>query len=105
MPRRPAPVLPDPSGTTVLLTGASSGIGQAAATRLLAAGAHLIPVGRSPERTRALADAWGVTGYTADYARLESVRTLALQIAADHPVIDALWLRTEDLLGLEPAGS
>ena len=47
--------LPDMSGKTVLVTGASSGIGRAAARRLAAAGATVLVHGRSPERTAEVA--------------------------------------------------
>lgn len=82
--------IPDMTGRIVLLTGASSGIGAVAAGRLVEAGATLLPVGRSPERTRRLADAWGVKPYLADFASFDSVRQLAREIAADHPRIDVI---------------
>jgi NAD(P)-dependent dehydrogenase (short-subunit alcohol dehydrogenase family) len=42
------------TGSTVIITGASSGIGRAAATQLASLGAGLILVGRSPEKYRAV---------------------------------------------------
>lgn len=82
--------IPDMTGRTVLLTGASSGIGATAAGRLMQAGATLIPVGRSPERTTRLARSWRVKPYLADFASFESVRHVAQEIAADHPRIDVI---------------
>lgn len=82
--------VPDMTGQVVLVTGASSGIGAVAAGRLAQAGATLIPVGRSPERTTRLAGEWGVKPYLADFARFDSVREVAEQIAADHDRIDVI---------------
>lgn len=80
----------DLTGKTVLITGASSGIGAAAAKRFAAAGATVLPVGRSPERTRDLAALIGAKPYLADFSHLDQVRDLADDIAHDHPVIDVV---------------
>lgn len=67
---------------TVVLTGASDGIGAAAARQLAEAGGHrLILVGRSPEKTRAVAEETGAEWLTADFAVLDDVRALAASIA------------------------
>ncbi|WP_449407262.1 SDR family NAD(P)-dependent oxidoreductase [Microbacterium maritypicum] len=67
---------------TVVLTGASDGIGAAAARQLAAEGGHrLILVGRSPEKTRAVADETGAEWFTADFTVLDDVRALAASIA------------------------
>ncbi len=78
------------AGKTVLITGASSGIGAAAARQFAEAGATVLPVGRSPERTRAVASSIGATPYLADFSRLQDVRDLAAAISADHAVIDVV---------------
>ncbi|MFF7290998.1 SDR family NAD(P)-dependent oxidoreductase [Microbacterium sp. NPDC008134] len=65
------------TGRTIVLTGASDGIGAAAARQLAASGDRLILVGRSPEKTRAIADETGAEYFTADFARLDDVRELA----------------------------
>ncbi|MCP3427269.1 SDR family NAD(P)-dependent oxidoreductase [Rothia sp. AR01] len=62
---------------TIVLTGASDGIGAAAARTLAAHGHRLLLVGRSPEKTRAVAEEVGAEHFVADFARLEEVRTLA----------------------------
>ncbi|MCI1018644.1 SDR family NAD(P)-dependent oxidoreductase [Microbacterium sp. C5A9] len=66
---------------TVVLTGASDGIGAASARQLAASGHRLILVGRSPEKTRAVAADTGAEWFTADFARLDDVRELATKIA------------------------
>ncbi len=43
------------TGKTVLITGATSGLGRAAADPIAAAGAHLVILGRSPDRNEATA--------------------------------------------------
>lgn len=50
------------SGRTVLLTGASGGIGEAIARRLARSGARLMLVGRSPATLQALRDTLDTTG-------------------------------------------
>ncbi|WP_285363644.1 SDR family NAD(P)-dependent oxidoreductase [Microbacterium sp. LMC-P-041] len=66
---------------TVVLTGASDGIGAASARQLAASGHRLILVGRSIEKTRAVAADTGAEWFTADFARLDDVRELATKIA------------------------
>jgi short-subunit dehydrogenase len=66
---------------TIVLTGASDGIGAASARQLAASGHRLILVGRSPEKTRAVAADTGAEWFTADFARLDEVRELAASIA------------------------
>jgi NAD(P)-dependent dehydrogenase (short-subunit alcohol dehydrogenase family) len=83
------------TGPTMVITGASSGTGAQAARQLAALGAQVVIVGRDPARTAAVADAIGGSGahiarYTADFARLDSVRTLADALTSDFPKIDVL---------------
>lgn len=75
---------------TVVVTGASSGIGRAAATALARLGATVAVVGRNPERTRQVADEVGGTPYLADFSELAQVRDLADRLLADHPRIHVL---------------
>jgi len=77
-------------GRTVVITGASDGIGAAAARRVAGLGARVIVVGRSAEKTAAVADSIGATALTGDFARLEDVRRVAGQILALCPRIDVL---------------
>lgn len=66
---------------TVVITGASDGIGAAAARRLNGDGHRVVVVGRSADKTHAVADRLGVERYVADFARLDDVRALASGLA------------------------
>ncbi|MFE3328892.1 SDR family NAD(P)-dependent oxidoreductase [Streptomyces sp. NPDC059176] len=80
----------DLTGRTVVVTGASSGIGAAAARRFSALGATVAVVGRSHEKTRAVAAEIGAEAHLADYGRLDDVRRLAGELLARYPRIDVL---------------
>lgn len=77
-------------GRTVVVTGASAGIGAAAARRLAAMGATVAVVGRSPEKTAAVAESIGARSHLADFARFDDVRALAAELLAAYPRIDVL---------------
>ncbi|GLZ15341.1 hypothetical protein Acsp04_55760 [Actinomadura sp. NBRC 104425] len=80
----------DMTGKTVVITGASSGIGAAAARRLAAQGANVLPGGRSPERTAAIAAEIGAEPLIADFADLTQVRRLAGELLDRCERIDVL---------------
>lgn len=75
---------------TIIITGASDGIGAAAARQLHASGNQVVLVGRSPEKTRALADELEVDYYLADFAHLHEVAGLADQLLTKYSQIDVL---------------
>jgi len=75
---------------TIVITGASDGIGASAARTLHELGHEVVVVGRSPEKTRRVADALGVTSHAADFSRLDDVRELAEALRREHPRIDVL---------------
>jgi NAD(P)-dependent dehydrogenase (short-subunit alcohol dehydrogenase family) len=75
---------------TIVITGASDGIGAAAARQLRAAGHNVVVVGRSPRKTKEVADELGAVGLTADFAVLDDVRRLAAEIDAACPTVDVL---------------
>ncbi|GAB3943936.1 SDR family NAD(P)-dependent oxidoreductase [Micromonospora vulcania] len=75
---------------TIVITGASDGIGAAAARRLHADGHAVVVVGRSPEKTRSVAAEIGSSFHVADFTRLDDVRRLADTLTATHPHIDVL---------------
>jgi NAD(P)-dependent dehydrogenase (short-subunit alcohol dehydrogenase family) len=85
------------AGRRVVLTGATSGIGLAAAYQLLECGAHLTLVGRHPEKTanlqRRLQRQFGghaVDLEMADLSLLRDVRALADRLQRRYPAIDVL---------------
>ncbi len=94
---RPPPLCPvDLRGRTVVVTGASAGIGVETARAFARWGADVTIVGRDRARTEAVAaalrrDAAGsVHAELADFAALAEVRALAGRLAARHPRLDVL---------------
>lgn len=83
---------------TIVITGASDGIGAAAARKLTARGEHVVIVGRSPEKTAALAAEIGAPFHVADFTRLAEVRALAGELQA-YDRIDVLVNNAGGILG------
>jgi len=84
-------------GKVCVITGATSGIGLAAASALAARGADLALVGRDPkrgeavlERLRAQTPGLRAAMHYADLSRLDEVRRLAQELLAAYPRIDVL---------------
>jgi len=84
---------------TIVITGASSGIGAIAARELAAEGWDVAVVGRNPERTHQVAEAIGGTAFLADYDRLDDVRALAADLLARYPEISVLANNAGGLVG------
>ncbi len=86
----------DLTGKVVVLTGATSGLGAAAADRFAGLGADLVIVGRDRERTEASAASLGelgageVTAVIADMGELADVGTAAETILTRYPVVHVL---------------
>src|SRR3954454_24998183 len=75
---------------TIVITGASDGIGAAAVRQLHAAGDRVVVVGRSPKKTAAVAEALALDHYVADFTRLAEVHDLAARLLEAYPRIDVL---------------
>ncbi|OMC44857.1 SDR family NAD(P)-dependent oxidoreductase [Mycobacterium sp. IS-1264] len=75
---------------TILITGASDGIGAAAARRLRSGGENVIVVGRSESKTAAVAAELDADYFVADFSDLSQVRALADKIRSQYPRIDVL---------------
>jgi NAD(P)-dependent dehydrogenase (short-subunit alcohol dehydrogenase family) len=78
-----------PDRDTIIITGASDGIG-AAAARQLRRGHRVVVVGRSPEKTAAVAAEIDAPFHLADYGDLAQVRALASELLTAYPRIDVL---------------
>lgn len=68
---------PDPKKPVAVVTGASSGIGEATTKVLAAQGFHVVAVARRADRINALAAEVGGTGVVADVTKDEDVAALA----------------------------
>lgn len=77
-------------GKTIVITGASDGIGAAAARKLSELGHRLVVVGRNAERTRSIAQELSADHHLVDFSDLGEVRNLADQLLERYPRIDVL---------------
>ncbi|PVU84286.1 short-chain dehydrogenase (plasmid) [Cellulomonas sp. WB94] len=87
------------SERTIVITGASDGIGAAAARELARTGDRVVVVGRSAEKTRAVAAELGAEAFLADFARLDDVRELADRLLEAYPRIDVLANNAGGIMG------
>ncbi|MGH2919100.1 MAG: SDR family oxidoreductase, partial [Solirubrobacteraceae bacterium] len=83
------------NGRTVVITGASSGIGRATALKVAAAGGIPLLVARGREKLEAVRDEIMQAGgtahiYTADLSDTDSIDDVVARMLADHPSIDML---------------
>jgi NAD(P)-dependent dehydrogenase (short-subunit alcohol dehydrogenase family) len=81
---------------TILITGATDGVGRKVAVELGKQGAKLLLHGRNRERARGVIDEIGKAGgsaavfYPADFSSLAEVRSLADAVRKQHPRLDLL---------------
>jgi short-subunit dehydrogenase len=83
------------SGRVVVITGASSGIGEALANRLADAGAKVLLVARSAEKLEQIKQAIEARGgaafvYSGDLSNAEDTQRLIVAVLADHGHVDTL---------------
>ncbi|GAB2476269.1 SDR family oxidoreductase [Promicromonospora xylanilytica] len=90
---------PGTTPRTIVITGASDGIGAAGARLLARAGHHVAVVGRSPEKTARVAAELGGDHFVADFTRLADVRRLAAELDDAYPRIDVLANNAGGILG------
>lgn len=83
----------------IVVTGASDGVGAAAARQLSERGEKVVVVGRSPERTRAVANELNTDYFLADFTELAQVRRLAAELIAAYPRIDVLANNAGGIMG------
>jgi short-subunit dehydrogenase len=82
-------------GKNILITGGSSGIGQASAMKLATAGANVIIVARDMDKLRATQKEIEAAGgkcfiYSCDLSDLASIDELAAKVLKDHKHVDVL---------------
>ncbi len=84
-------------GKTVLITGGTAGIGKQAALALLQQGAHVVIVGRNPEKTKRVVEELKtrtaspkVDFLLADLSSIAEVRRVAAEFIAKYPRLDVL---------------
>ena len=95
----------DPSNFTVLVTGATSGFGEAIARRFAGAGARIIATGRRAERLQALKAALGERCHTItlDIRDPDAVHAALTTLPAPFDTVDVCVANAGLALGLEPA--
>lgn len=74
----------------IVITGASDGVGRAAAAQLAAAGHTVVGVGRNPEKVRSLGEQLDIDTFVADFEHLDQVVELAQVLSKRYPKIDVL---------------
>ncbi len=80
-----------PNGSTILITGGTSGIGRELAREFHARGAKVIIAGRRQALLDEITAAHpGMAGYVLDVEDAEAIAAFAARVAADHPALSVL---------------
>lgn len=76
----------------IMISGATSGLGEEAAKQLHQLGHHIIALGRSEQKLAELRSRFveNISTYTVDLADLNSIKEVSKNILNDHPVVDVL---------------
>lgn len=83
---------------TIIVTGASDGIGAAAARQLKAKGHHVVLVGRSRDKTETVARDLRAPFHVVDYTKLSDVNRLAAELM-QYERIDVLANNAGGIMG------
>lgn len=83
---------------TIVITGASDGIGAAAAKELVSLGHQVVIVGRNPEKTAKVATELGMPYHLADFTKLADVKRLADELR-QYEHIDVLANNAGGIMG------
>lgn len=81
---------PSVSARTIVITGASDGIGAAAARQLSQSNENVVVVGRCRSKTTAVAAELDADYFVADFTDLWQIRALADKLRSQYPRIDVL---------------
>lgn len=90
MPDATPPIQPGAAARVAVVTGASSGIGEATARVLARKGWHCILVARRAERLQALADELGAEAEVCDIGDRGAVEAMAARVLERHPDVHLL---------------
>ncbi|EHR59734.1 SDR family NAD(P)-dependent oxidoreductase [Saccharomonospora cyanea] len=88
---------------TILVTGATDGLGRRLVAELTARGARVIAHGRNPDKLRALREETGAEIVRADFAVLSQVDRLATELLSRYERIDVLVNNAGVGTGADPA--
>ncbi|MEU1371738.1 SDR family NAD(P)-dependent oxidoreductase [Streptomyces sp. NPDC005803] len=86
----PSPCTRGCTTASILITGATNGLGLALAEELAEAGHQVLPHGRHPQRPVPVAQRFGAEHYIADLSAPAETQRLAAEVAARHDRLDVL---------------
>lgn len=87
------------NGKTVIVTGASDGIGKAIATQMKEKGYQVVIVGHSSKKTMSVGKELNVPYYVTDFTKLGEVRKLGQALKEKYPEINILFNNAGGIYG------